>query len=153
MMTRRYTHLIAVAVLIAAFRAPISAQQETVDELRAKAYEGQVRAQLILGSKYSTGGGVPQDAVEAVRWYRLAADQGDALAQYGLGRMYATGSGVPQADVQAHIWLNLGSSKMTGENRETMIKYRDNVAARLTAEQLVEGQRLAREWDAAHPRR
>ena len=36
-MTGRYARLIAVAILIAAFSASISAQQETVDELRAKA--------------------------------------------------------------------------------------------------------------------
>jgi uncharacterized protein len=29
--------------------------------------------------------GVPQDAVEAVKWLRKAADQGNAMAQLNLG--------------------------------------------------------------------
>jgi hypothetical protein len=45
---------------------------------------------------YRDGKGVPQDDVEAVRWYRLAADQGHANAQYNLGVMYDIGAGVPQ---------------------------------------------------------
>jgi hypothetical protein len=32
-------------------------------------------AQFDLGYMYDTGEGVPQDEVEAVRWYRLAAEQ------------------------------------------------------------------------------
>ena len=36
---------------------------------------------------YDTGLGVPQDAAEAVRWFRLAAEQGHAEAQNNLGLM------------------------------------------------------------------
>jgi hypothetical protein len=32
------------------------------------------------------------------------------------------------------------------------VENRDIIAARMTAEQIAEAQRLAREWDAAHPR-
>jgi uncharacterized protein len=39
---------------------------------------------------------VPQNCVEAVRWYHLAADQGYAAAQPNLGAMYDRGEGVPQ---------------------------------------------------------
>ena len=45
---------------------------------------------------YDQGVGVPQDAAEAVAWYRRAAEQGDARAQYNLGGMYRKGRGVPQ---------------------------------------------------------
>ena len=53
---------------------------------------------------YDTGEGVPQDAAEAVRWYRLAAEQGDATAQFNLGNMYRTGRGVPQDAAEAVRW-------------------------------------------------
>ena len=43
---------------------------------------------------YANGEGVPQDAAEAVRWFRLAAEQGYASAQYNLGVMYANGRGI-----------------------------------------------------------
>ncbi|MEO2195917.1 MAG: tetratricopeptide repeat protein [bacterium] len=101
---------------------------------------------------YANGRGVPQDDVEAVRWYRLAADQGLAGAQRNLGFMYANGRGVPQDYVQAHMWFNLAASRLTSEQREEAVKYRDLAASELTPAALNEAQRLAREWDAAHPR-
>ena len=95
---------------------------------------------------------MPDDDEEAVRWYRLAAEQGDAAAQLNLGNMYAVGQGAPQDDVQAHMWSNLAASRSTGEDRENAVIGRDRVADRMTPEDRSEAQRLAREWDAAHPR-
>ena len=95
---------------------------------------------------------VPQDDAETVHWYRLAAEQGLADAQYDVGVMYEFGRGVPQDDVQAHMWFNLAASRMNGEYREIVVRNRDRVAGRMDPTQIAEGQRLAREWDAAHPR-
>ena len=66
--------------------------------------------------------------------------------------MYDTGEGVPQDHVEAHMWFNLAASRSTGEDRESAVSTRDRARARMTAEQIAEAQRLAREWDAAHPR-
>ena len=87
---------------------PVQAQdnpsaQELAD-LRALAEAGATEAQYSLGVKYRTGEGVPQDAAEAVRWFRLAAEQGLASAQYNLGNMYRTGEGVPQDAAEAVRW-------------------------------------------------
>ncbi len=101
---------------------------------------------------YLNGAGVPQDYVEAVRWYRMAADQEVAGAQFSLGFMYATGQGVPQDYVQAHMWYNLAASRAAGEERESAVEGRDNVADWMNPTQIAEAQRLAREWDEAHPR-
>ena len=84
-MTRRYAHLIAVAMLVAATTVPIYAQQEptpaAMAEWRAEAEQGDAGAQIVLGFMYKNDrGGVPQDDAEAVRWFRLAANQGDAAA-------------------------------------------------------------------------
>ena len=73
-----------VGISALALTPPLHAQ-ETPDELRALAEQGDVEAQFNLGVRYGTGEGVPQDDVEAVRWYRLAAEQGSARAQYNLG--------------------------------------------------------------------
>ena len=116
---------------------------------RLAAEQGHAEAQGTLGIMYGTGEGVPQDYAEAVRWYELAAEQGLASAQHNLGITYANGRGVSQDDVQAHMWFNLAASRSTGEDRETMVKARDDVADQMT--QTAEAQRLAREWDAAHP--
>ena len=114
--------------------------------------KGHAGAQYNLGFMYANSQGVPQDDVEVVRWYRLAADQGDAASQGNLGVMYANGRGVPQDDVLAHMWSNLAASRMTGEGRESIVSDRDRLRAKMTTEQVVEAQRLAREWDEAHPR-
>ena len=95
---------------------------------------------------------VPQDSAEAMRWYRLAAEQEYVIAQYNLGVMYFNDRGVTQGFVQAHMWSNLAASRMTGETRENAVNNREIVAGRTTADQIAEAQRLAREWEAAHPR-
>ena len=119
---------------------------------RLAADQGLASAQFYLGFMYGDGRGVPQDDAEAARWYRLAADQGLASAQFYLGLMYDDGTGVPQDDVQAHMWFNLAASRSTGELRDNIVSNRDRVADQLTPDGLNEAQRLAREWDAAHPR-
>jgi len=54
--------------------------------------------------------------------------------------------------VQAHMWFNLAALRSTGEERESAVEARNLVADRMTPIQIAEAQRLAREWDAAHPR-
>ena len=66
--------------------------------------------------------------------------------------MYTDGNGVPQDYVQAHMWFNLAASRSTGEQREGAVQGRDLAANQLTPAALNEAQRLAREWDATHPR-
>jgi len=96
---------------------------------------------------------VPEDAAEAVRWYRLAADQGFAAAQYNLGTMYVRGRGVPEDVVTAHMWVSLAASRSTSDVAlDRAAQTLDLIAEELTASQRAEAQRLAREWAAAHPR-
>ena len=90
--------------------------------------------------------------MDAVRWFRLASEQGNAIAKFNLGNMYADGEGVPKNDVTAYKWFNLAESRSSNEIRESVVEEHDRLAARLTPDQRVEGQRLALEWDAAHPR-
>ncbi len=49
---------------------------ETLDELQQFAGRGDAVAQYKLGLMYDCGYGVTQDAVQALRWYRLAAVNG-----------------------------------------------------------------------------
>ena len=95
---------------------------------------------------YAGGRGVPQNETEAVRWFRLAADQGHAGAQYNLGVSYRDGRGVPQDRVAAHMWLSLAAAQTSAADRDTDVEARDAVAEEMTAEQVAEAQRLAREW-------
>ena len=125
---------------------------EAVRWYRLAADQGVADAQFNLGLMYDIGYGVPEDDAEAMRWYRLAADQGQAQAQYRLGLRYDLGVGVPRDYVEAHMWYDLAASRMTGEDRERAVENRDRAADQLTPAALNEAQRLARDWDAAHPR-
>ncbi len=116
--------------------------KEAVRWYRQAAEQGDTWAQYNLGFMYREGKGVPQDNKEAVRLYRLAAEQGHAAAQNNLGVMYFKGRGVPKDDVLAHMWVNLAAA----QGDETARKGRDRLATRMTAAQLDDAQRLAREW-------
>jgi TPR repeat protein len=59
----------------------------------------------------STGGGVPRDGAEALRWYRLAADKGNEEALCFIGKMYETGDGVNQDFSDAMRWYQLAAEK------------------------------------------
>lgn len=114
---------------------------------RRTAGQGRAAAQFSLADIYELGLSVPQDSAEAVRWYRRAAQQGHADAQFALGDMYTSGHGVPQDDVQALMWLNLAAQPFQGEeDRDRSLKARDAIAGYMTADQIVEAQRRAREW-------
>ena len=54
--------------------------------------------------------------------------------------------GVPQDDMEAYILLNLAAAHSSDEARERFRRARDAVANRMTAEQVAEAQRRAREW-------
>jgi len=119
---------------------------------RPLAEQGNALSQMYLGVMYERGRGLAQDQAEAARWYRLAADQGLPVAQYALGGMYADGIGVPEDYVQAHLWLSLAASRLeTSGVRDHAVRNRDRIAGLMTPAQVAEAQRLAREWDAAHP--
>ncbi|MDO8465617.1 MAG: tetratricopeptide repeat protein [Gallionella sp.] len=75
------------------------------------AEKGDTEAQLILGSMYEIGLGVPQDYKEAIKWYRLAAEQGNAKAQSKLGSIYDIGLGAPQDYKEAVKWWRLAAEK------------------------------------------
>ena len=60
--------------------------------------------------------------------------------------MYYTGKGVSQDYVQAHTWINLAVSRATTGEAEDFRSLRDSLAERMTASQVAEAQRLAREW-------
>ena len=110
--------------LVALVAASLGAQQRTpeVEELRARAEQGDATAQFNLAVMYHKGKGVPQDYAEAAKWYRKAAEQGHADAQYNLGNMYGKGQGVPQDYVQAHMWFNLAAAQGAARGQESRLK-------------------------------
>ena len=118
---------------------------EAVHWYRKAAEQGDADAQGNLGLMYDLGRGV-QDSAEAVRWYRKAAEQGEPAAQENLGRMYERGRGVPRDYVQGYLWMDLGVSRSSGDAQREFAAKRDSLGEKMTAQQIAEARRLAREW-------
>ncbi len=115
---------------------------DTVRTSRGAAEQGDAEAQYRLGLVYQNGQGVPQDYSEAMNLYRMAVEQGHSGAMNNLGFMYYQGQGVPQDDVRAHLWFSLAAAGAD----EHATKNRAKLTKRMTLGQIVEAQRLARDW-------
>jgi len=102
---------------------------------------GDANAQRSLGLMYQDGLGVPQDSVEAVKWYRLAAEQANIKAQVSLGIMYEYGEGVLQDNVMVHMWHNIASANGHSKAGE----WRDERAGLMTSAAIEKAQAMARE--------
>jgi uncharacterized protein len=132
-----------------------SRRAAATDVLRRAADNGDASAQTGLGQIYFSGLlGAQQDCAQAVAWYRKAAEQGYGLAQQFLGKMYENGWGVPQDYGRAYMWLTLWGLRvgdMVSESHRSRIiqataKNLDELAAKMTPEQIAEAQRISREW-------
>ena len=145
--------LVAGLALTGTAWAQTSKDDPVIRELRVKATAGDAGAQYNLGWRYDSGRGVPQDDTQAVAWFRKAAEQGLAAAQNNLGTMYDVGKGVPQDGTLAYMWLNLAAARESGSKRDDMVKFRDEISSKLTPAQRADGQRMAREWQAAFEQR
>jgi TPR repeat protein len=79
-----------------------------------------------------------------------AAAQGDLSAYFDLGVAYSTGSHGAACDlIEAHKWFNLAAVN----GYDDAAQCRADVADEMTAREIAEAQRRAREWIAATARR
>jgi TPR repeat protein len=130
---------------------------EAVEWIRRAAEQGNAWAQFFFATMYANGYGV-RDEAEAAKWYQRAAEQGNAFAQRDLGACYALGRGVSKNYILAHMWYNLAAASrfepyfglpMEEDLRDfpkMSSKDRDRLASEMTSAQIVEAQKLARDW-------
>ena len=79
-----------------------------------------------------------------------AAAQGDVSAYFDLGIAYSTGShGVDCDLIEAHKWFNLAAVA----GHEEAQACRGDISEEMTAREIAEAQRRAREWIAATSRK
>jgi TPR repeat protein len=79
-----------------------------------------------------------------------AAAQGDISAYYDLGIAFSTGSHGVECDlVEAHKWFNLAA--VAGHEEAQMC--RADISEEMTAREIAEAQRRAREWLAGSSRK
>jgi TPR repeat protein len=104
--------------------------------------QGNFPAEYLLGTFYYVDQGMPQDSQDALKWFRRAADHGYPGAQFMLSSMYALGQGVQQDLVQAHMWANLAAA----QGLQDALEVRDALEKKMTSAQVVQAQKMAREW-------
>jgi TPR repeat protein len=76
----------------------------------------------------------------------LAAQTGAPDALFELGMLYATGRDVAPDLVVAHKWFNLAAVR----GNSSALTHRMELAREMSALQIAEAQKLAREWIATH---
>lgn len=121
--------------------------KEAVSWFLKAAEQGHSSAQNFLGVCYLEGKGIPQSDTEAARCFKRSAEQGNSAGQYSYGYCLRYGRGVPKDIAQTYMWWTLSaksSNKNAAKELGKLLK-RD-----MTAEQLMEGQRLVAKWIANH---
>ncbi len=76
----------------------------------------------------------------------LGAQTGAPDALFELGMLYATGRDVAADLIVAHKWFNLAAARGNEEARN----HRVELAREMSADQVAEAQKLAREWLQTH---
>lgn len=110
---------------------------------RLAAAQGHPAAQYQMGVMHQFGDQLKQDLGEALRWYRLGAEQDHVPSQGAVGIFYRDGKGVAKDRVEAYAWFNLSA-----ETHQLSEKWRDEVAAKMSAQQVAVAQRRTRELRA-----
>jgi uncharacterized protein len=80
-------------------------------EWQPLAEQGDAQAQYHMGMLHHKGRGVPQDDVQARKWYGKAAEQGQAKAQFSLGTLHFNGEGGRKDYQQALRWFRLAADQ------------------------------------------
>lgn len=86
--------------------------------------------------------GAHQNDNQLGRWL-AAASEGQATAFFDLGVAYSTGSGGATCDlIEAHKWFNLAAAR----GHEEASHCRADISDEMTAREIAEAQRRARQW-------
>ena len=108
------------------------AENDTFEQEKKAAEQGDAAAQYNLGLRYLDGRGVAKDGMEAARWLRKAAEQGNSNGQSELGYMYESGKGVANDEVEAARWYQKAAAQ---GNTNAMRRLKNaNAGASLEAE-------------------
>lgn len=116
---------------------------EAVKWYRLAADDGLPQAQSFLASILMVGKGeVPADHIEGFKWFKKAAMTGHDRSQMGVAISYYTGRGAPKDYVEAYAWANLAAASGKVERSKEL---REDIEAKLSPEQIAEGQQRSKE--------
>lgn len=118
------------------------------------ALAGDSNAALALARAYEAGLGVERDAVRAAQWMQHAADRRNPAAQLGLAQWYLAGQVVERLPLYAYAWaqvaaesaMRVGDAALADVLSQRAAAVRRQAAGQLTGDQLIDGQRMGRDW-------
>ena len=84
------------------------------------AEQGNSQAQFQLAEQYYNAKNIPNNYIEAAKWYRKAAEQGNAEAQKSLGSCYFNGSGVAKDAAEAVKWYRKAAEQEDAEAQKNL---------------------------------
>jgi len=117
---------------------------EAVRWFRRSSENGNIKATNALGYMYEEGRGVPQNYEQASSLYLQAMKGGNSDAMVNRAIMFTQGQGVKKDPLQAYMHLLLAAAYATDqETRDAAVKLKDDVAAKLSKQQITRGQVMA----------
>ncbi len=98
-----------------------------IETLKAAAAAGSIIAQEDLGIRCQEGRGVPQNILEAVRWYSAVMTNTSKIGPQHwtgmrLGIIFATGGGLPRDDAEAFKWFK-AAADFDGRDAQDSLGY------------------------------
>ncbi|MSO88389.1 MAG: hypothetical protein EXQ89_00160 [Rhodospirillaceae bacterium] len=121
-------------------------EAEALRWYRRAAELGQPEAQFNLAAMLEEGRGAAPDAAAAAAWYRRAADRGVVAAMNNLGVVLEKGDGISGDPALAYAWYEAASVRGgSGSAADQAGRNRDQIAARLSSDELVRARREAQQ--------
>lgn len=111
------------------------------------AEQGHILAMHNLAVLYAEGVNGSPDYGAAAAWFRNAAEHGVKDSQFNIAILHVRGLGVAQDMTEAYKWFAVAAQQGDAD----AIKRRDEVAARLSADQLADGKTRAEEFRPRRP--
>ncbi|MSP52479.1 MAG: sel1 repeat family protein [Alphaproteobacteria bacterium] len=120
-----------------------------VQWLTRAADAGNADAQSNLGLMYLEGNGVVKSEQAARLWFEKAAAQDDSRAQMQLGVFSSQGlGGWEQSNVRALFWFTIVARKGEDDFAQAAMDLGMGLVEKMNDDDVMEAQRLAREWRA-----
>lgn len=150
---RKLIILLLPAVILSLAGCSSTSKNETNSELKQRAQSGDVDAEYQLGQKYANS--AFSQTPEAIYWLCRAAKEGHVPAQVELAMLYARDARAGNNAVangprltnwgSAYFWYTAAAS----QGNEQALTNRDDLAADMGAEEIMEVKRKATRWQQA----
>jgi len=124
----------------------------SIQDIKAKAEQGDAESQYMLAYCLQAGQVVAQDYGKAVEWYTRAAMQGHMPSQHNLGVLHMTGKGVEQDYEEAYMWALLAAANGNESLMKALrhqLSQEQKLAGKLRAEKIQSGFH-AKQTDSKH---